>query len=163
MQPSHKHFPSKNKHFPSKNQWSHALYIFGAKTPLSIYGMHQSVYFPPPLAIRFFYPLIYSPRGWFCLYCTIWPLGVLLILFLFYIKGVWPQSIYGFDTMDPTLERDIRKYMIALEEALGKCHNLLNHRSVQEVDLREALSLLKLAHSDAERGLVGIEKEEWQR
>ena len=65
--------------------------------------------------------------------------------------------------METNSERDLQKYMTVLEDVLAKCQNLLNHRSVQEADLREALSLLKLAHSDAERGLVGVEREDWHR
>ena len=64
--------------------------------------------------------------------------------------------------MEQATEKDIKRYMAILGEIIGRCQNLVHQRSIQEADLRKGLSLLKLAHSEAERGLLGVEIEEWQ-
>ena len=65
--------------------------------------------------------------------------------------------------MEAATERDIRRYLVVLEDINGRCRNLLNQKRLQEADLRDALCMLKFAHSDAERGLVGIELEDWHK
>ena len=64
--------------------------------------------------------------------------------------------------MASTAEREIRRHMVVLEDVVARCRSLLNQRDLQEADLRDALCTLKFAHADAERGLAGVEREEWQ-
>ena len=46
---------------------------------------------------------------------------------------------------------------------MARCQNLPKQRNVQEADVREALSMLKLAHSEAEKGLTDVDREDWHK
>ena len=65
--------------------------------------------------------------------------------------------------MDSRREAEVQGHLAVLEEAIERCKAILAQKKVQEADLRDGLCLLKLAHSDAEYGLVGLEREDWQR
>ena len=65
--------------------------------------------------------------------------------------------------MNNLSEIEKKGYMAILEEAMERCRAVLRQTGVQEADLRDSLSMLKLAHSDAERALLGVETSAWQR
>ena len=63
--------------------------------------------------------------------------------------------------MNTPSEIEIKAYMAVLEDVIERCKAILAQKKVQEADLRDGLSLLKLAHSDTEYGLVGLERDDW--
>ena len=58
-------------------------------------------------------------------------------------------------------ETEIRQLMAVLEGALHRCKDILKMRNPEEADLREGLCYLKLAHAEAEHGLIGVDLAEW--
>ena len=62
--------------------------------------------------------------------------------------------------MEPAMERDVQHHMAVMGEAIGRCQNLLHQKYTQEADLRDGQGMLAFAHSDAERGLLGVRREE---
>ena len=56
---------------------------------------------------------------------------------------------------------EICQLLAVLVDAMQRCRDVLKKLHPEEIDLREALCYLKLAHSDAEYGLNGVEKHEW--
>ena len=58
-------------------------------------------------------------------------------------------------------ETEICQLLAVLDDAMQRCRDVLKKPRPEEIDLREALCFLKLAHADAEYGLNGVEKPEW--
>ena len=61
----------------------------------------------------------------------------------------------------PASKEEADKCLAVLEEAIQRCQMILGQRGAQEVALRDGLCLLKFAHADAERALLGSERPDW--
>ena len=61
----------------------------------------------------------------------------------------------------PLVENEILGHLAVLEKAIQQCKIVLRQRGIQEADLRDSLSLLKFAHADTERALLGSERPDW--
>ena len=57
---------------------------------------------------------------------------------------------------------EVRGLLAVLEDAMARCRGVIRQPQPEEAELRECLVYLKLAHADAEYGLVGNERPDWQ-
>ena len=72
------------------------------------------------------------------------------------------EGIIG-ENMNTPREAEIQGHLAVLKDALNRCNTVLSQGRVQEADLHDGLTFLKLAHADAEYGLVDFEREDWQK